>query len=48
MNTRPRWEHDRFSRMSLISSRTLERGTGVRPNVLTHFNRRWMELSTDV
>ena len=37
----------RDSRMSQLSSLTCGTETGVRPNVLTDFYRRGMELSTD-
>ena len=38
----------RVSRISQLSPLTCGTETGLRPNLLTDFHRRWRELSTDM
>ena len=38
----------RVSRISQLSPLTCGTETGLRPNLLTDFHRRWIELSTDM
>ena len=40
--------NSRVTRISQLSPLTYGTETGLRPNVLTDFHRRWMELSTDM